>query len=316
MKDVLSKDELETLSRAAKESFNEVIRAALLKQALSGAQPLKHAEVMERDGHRVDCRHGVDRPPLSSLLRPDGLAAQLIPALQRALGNDAHVVALGQIVAMAEEGWVELLGDRLDGDPDSGTDECGGAQRWHADGPPGSFGGAAGDALTLFIPLVELRATNGPTQYQLGSHAEEGASATAAQLPTSDERERMATTLLVPAGSAIAFDFKLWHRGLTNTEQADRPMLYAVIGRPITSADGRLMLPMLDGGRTSLFGGAEVAPIHTSFRLGDEHAADEQAGESSETSVFESELADLARWVATTPAPSRRSSRKRNSRAL
>ena len=37
--------------------------------------------------------------------------------------------------------------------------------------------------------------------------------------------------LLVRAGSAILFDYRLYHRGLPNLGQGDRPVLYAVFAR-------------------------------------------------------------------------------------
>ena len=46
-------------------------------------------------------------------------------------------------------------------------------------------------------------------------------------------------------------------------------MLYAVVGRPIHDAAGRAMLPNLDGGATSLFGGRDVPPVHARYALGD-----------------------------------------------
>uniref|UniRef100_A0A7S2BEV1 Phytanoyl-CoA dioxygenase n=1 Tax=Haptolina brevifila TaxID=156173 RepID=A0A7S2BEV1_9EUKA len=82
------------------------------------------------------------------------------------------------------------------------------------------------------------------------------------------ERAAAATTLHLPAGSAVAFDYRLWHRGMKNTERADRPVLYAIVGRPVWR-DGHLKgLPMLDrGGETSLLTGEAVPPA-PSFQVG------------------------------------------------
>ena len=269
MKDVLSPKEIKALRSAAEEHFNEVIRAVLLKQALSAMSdeepaPCKHAEVMERDGCRYDVRNGINRSPLATLLRPGGPAAKLIPVLQHVLSPQAHVVNMGNIVAMSTESWLECLGERL-GEVDV-DDDAFGVQRWHADGPADKFAGSAGDALTLFLPLVDLTASNGATQYHLGSHRA-GTRAADPQLAAA-ERARHATTLHVPAGGAVAFDLRLWHRGLRNAGATDRPMLYAVVGRPLRAADGRCMLPMLDTGATSLFSGAPTPPLLESFALG------------------------------------------------
>ena len=117
MRDVLSPSELESLKAAAAEGFNEVVRGLLLQQALhsDAATPAcKYAELMARDGARFDCRQGANIPPMSTLLRPGGAAAKLISVLQRVLSPDAHVVALGQIVACAHDGWADLMGEHLE----------------------------------------------------------------------------------------------------------------------------------------------------------------------------------------------------------
>jgi len=78
--------------------------------------------------------------------------------------------------------------------------------------------------------------------------------------------EAAGTTLLVPAGGAIAFDYQLWHRALRNCSSADRPVLYMVVGKP--SVRGGLKgLPSLDCGTTSIFDGSHVLPV-PAFRLG------------------------------------------------
>mmetsp|Transcript_48077 Transcript_48077/g.104138 ORF Transcript_48077/g.104138 Transcript_48077/m.104138 type:complete len:123 (+) Transcript_48077:738-1106(+) len=40
------------------------------------------------------------------------------------------------------------------------------------------------------------------------------------------------TVPYMPAGSAVVFDYRLWHRGLQNLGLADRPVLYAVVAKP------------------------------------------------------------------------------------
>ena len=269
MRDVLSPSEIDVLKSAAAENFAEIARTLLLQQALSAVTPtIKYAEVMARDGARFDCRQGANEEPMSTLLRPGGAASKLISVLQRVLSPDSSVVALGQIVACPHDSWADLMGDHLE----DGNDDLAefGVQRWHTDGPPSSFAGGPGDALTLFIPLVDLTLENGPTEYILGSHRDGEEAQAASGKRKSRSQTRRNVTILAPAGSVIAFDFKLLHRGLVNTLQSeDRPMLYAVVGKPIWTEDGRCMLPQLDGGGLSLFTGEAVPPIHERFVLGE-----------------------------------------------
>ena len=117
--------------------------------------------------------------------------------------------------------------------------------------------------MRVFLQLVAISAS--PRGYIVDQFA------TAAECAAlSDEkRAAAATTLHLRAGEAVAFDYRLWHRGLANTELADRPVLYAIIGRPVFTADGLKGVPVLDrGGSESLLRpGTEVAPAAT-FRVG------------------------------------------------
>ena len=260
---LLSAAELDELRAAAEVPFNEVLRALLIKQAMSAArgeeasEPVKYAEIMGRDGARFDVRRGFDAAPLKSFLRKGGHADTLRSLLCAVLGDDAEVVQVGQIVALTEEGWADA----------DVEDACGGHgdQHWHTDGrnalAPGTIDESPPGALTLFVSLVDTTLENGATQFVLGSHR---------QGVDDEAREARALTLPLRAGSAVAFDYRLLHRGMANHGSADRTLIYAIVGRPIWSEDGCFKgLPQLDSGRStlpSLFGGkATAAP--PSFRL-------------------------------------------------
>jgi hypothetical protein len=243
MHNVLSAEDLATLQEAAAINFGEILRTLVLKEVLASrageaSPPVRYAEVVERDGGRYDSRHGFGSGPLSRLLRGPESSATLVEALRGVLGDDAEVVALGQIVALSPE-W-ELL------DPEDDED-----QAWHTDGR----GSTETDALTLFIPLVDTTEENGATQFVLGSQNKVGEYAAAAP----DALEAEAVTLCLPAGSAVAFDYRTLHRGLRNRTPTDRPVLYAIVGRPVYRSDGAKGLPSLDvGSSSSLFSGEPV----------------------------------------------------------
>ena len=141
MEDVLDASAVATLAGECKEALGEVLRHLLLKDVIAqhggtDSPPVAYSEVVQRTGGRYDSRHRMAEAPFSSLLRRGGLAAGLIPALKAVLGDEAEVVAVGQIVAMSPE-W-ELLEEHAD-------------QAWHTDGR----GNRETDALTVFLPLVE-----------------------------------------------------------------------------------------------------------------------------------------------------------------
>ena len=216
MQNVLTGEQLAALQAAAAESFNQILRGLMTQlmsadpgpsgsadpsgsagpsgsadpSGSSAPPPVRYAEVVARDGARFDCRHGMDLLPLASLLRPGGLAGALVPLLRQVLGEDAEVCQVGQIIAMTEEEW-EIIHEETETFAD---------QKWHTDGRNSANDT---DALTVFIPLVDVTLTNGATEFVLGSHAESSGGA-----QNDDERSALATSLLVPAGSAIAFDYR------------------------------------------------------------------------------------------------------------
>ena len=252
LESVLSPEDVKLLRIASERRLCEALREHFGRQQQQD-QPARiwYAELIEKDGGRYDCRHGMGSPPFTNLLRPGGLASKLIPLLRHrlVLGDDAEVVQLGLIHAPSHERWAALSAHET-GAPDGSE----GAQAWHTDG--GKANGLR--ALTVFLPLVDVMASNGATQFLLGSHDSESQ-------PAAGDMDA-ATTILAPAGSAIAFDYQLWHRGLKNASSHDRPMLYAIIGTPVYDEHGNKGVPSLVGGDSPLFSGPEAAPF-TPFRL-------------------------------------------------
>jgi hypothetical protein len=198
-------DELRSLSM---ERFGELLRAVAIKAVaatVSGEPPeqVGFAEIVERDGGRFDCRH-YELHAAAPLAQAVHFLSQLA---RRALGDDeAVLIGCGQVVAMSVEGW--------EGADDAFAEDGAslGAQAWHMDGAHLFDGDAAlalpPHALTMFVPLVDLTHENGPTEFAPGSHRLRLADGPA------DDAPRAA--ILAPAGSAIVFDYRTWHRGLPN----------------------------------------------------------------------------------------------------
>lgn len=104
-------------------------------------------------------------------------------------------------------------------------------QDWHCDGrhlagaPQAGFDGAGAAspyAVCVFCPLVDLCPTLGFTQFWAGSHRSAGliGFGAAAQVL------RGAVDGVVPAGGCVAYDYRLMHRGMSNTsEDTVRPVL-------------------------------------------------------------------------------------------
>jgi ectoine hydroxylase-related dioxygenase (phytanoyl-CoA dioxygenase family) len=118
------------------------------------------------------------------------------------LGQDAILEAFGAIVSL------------------SGSE----AQRLHPDGPP-LFNASISallpaHALTFALPLIEMNARHGTTAIVPGSHRW--------QLPHDEVGAKLP---FIPIGSALLWDFRLYHRGTPNVSEHVRPMIYATYAR-------------------------------------------------------------------------------------
>lgn len=84
-----------------------------------------------------------------------------------------------------------------------------------------------GYAYVLNIPLVDFRLDNGPLEiWPNGSHMISGVSAGEAS------RHYPAEQVLMPAGSMLLWDTRMWHRGTPNNSPGMRPNLAVVYTRP------------------------------------------------------------------------------------
>ena len=148
---------------------------------------------------------------------------------------------------------IDLLADLLDGDitcsyfasdtPLPGSDY----QPAHRDGKalfPGSAFTVPPYMYELNIPLVDFRPDNGPLEVWPHTHRVQDislAGPNALLLPAAEQRatevQRFAAGLgpepvLMPAGSLLLRDPRMWHRGSPNRSDAPRPMLAIAYNRP------------------------------------------------------------------------------------
>lgn len=128
--------------------------------------------------------------------------APWMPLVRAALGADAELTHLGCMLSF----------------PGSAT------QPWHSDGPHMPSHGderfvAPPHAVNVFVPLIDLHAGSGPTEYVPGSHRD-------------FDRKAAVVTPSVLAGHALVFDYRLKHRGMANSGAAERPLLYLTYAKP------------------------------------------------------------------------------------
>jgi hypothetical protein len=75
-------------------------------------------------------------------------------------------------------------------------------------------------SLSVFLPLCDLVPSNGPTEFQLGTHVRANMVA----------KQRFAIASC-PAGSLVLYDPRIMHRGGPNESLADRPLIYMTFSR-------------------------------------------------------------------------------------
>jgi hypothetical protein len=80
--------------------------------------------------------------------------------------------------------------------------------------------------VNVFVPLIDLTLRNGPTEFVSGSH-----------ILGYDDFDRSKVVIPeVAAGTPIIFDYRLGHRGLSNTSNVCRPIVYCTYA---AVADGK-----------------------------------------------------------------------------
>lgn len=179
-----------TLKRHAIETEN----AELLKQASN----VSFQEVTDRDGKRRDVRCELDRWPYNAPgLIYNGL---IFPLLSQLLGENAGITLL-------YAGCMWAL---------KSTEH----QRLHADGGPlCDFVDLPPHCINVFIPLVDLDHSRGPTEFCPGSHRRQGTASVAPPL-----------ALTCKKGDAVLFDYRIQHRGLA-CQDSSRPVLYLAFAK-------------------------------------------------------------------------------------
>jgi ectoine hydroxylase-related dioxygenase (phytanoyl-CoA dioxygenase family) len=188
--------------------LEEVLPAGKVAALYAEFERLLDAHRAQAESNRGRNRYNIAIPAGGLFTDPEIVANELVlPVLQDLLGD-------------------ELAVDYLAADtPLQGSDY----QAAHADGRP-LFAEAPvalpGYAYVLNIPLVDFRLDNGPLEvWPNGSHVISGVSA------GEGTRHYPAQQVLMPAGSILLRDARMWHRGTPNNSPGMRPNLAVVYTR-------------------------------------------------------------------------------------
>jgi len=174
--------------------------------------------------------NGADRFEFNEIVhRSDGRYDMILPAAVQEALEDAP--------------WLPVVRELLGADYASLYDSCivsvpgAKTQAQHSDNGhlfPGREHVRWPHCVTVIVPLCDVTAENGPTEFWPGSNREEKARAlfdemrsTGAMIPSAPGLE-----LAGAVGDAIVFDTRTVHRGMPNGSRAKRPILYLAYARP------------------------------------------------------------------------------------
>lgn len=209
--------ELSACRAAAHENLDRCLeRARALGQAsIPVGTSCGYAEIVHRAPGRFDMLHGTESAAFAP--PPLGEEAAWMSVIRAVLGAESRLLYRGVLMTRprARE------------------------QSWHADGEHlfPAFGlHLPAHCVNVFVPLVDVGADNGPTEFCPGSHRLTRRLADPHE-QDDDLLERIGfsgptVTPELPAGSVLLFDYRLVHRGQANRTDADRPILYLTFAAP------------------------------------------------------------------------------------
>eukprot|EP01060_Flectonema_neradi_P027213 TRINITY_DN3682_c8_g1_i1.p1 TRINITY_DN3682_c8_g1~~TRINITY_DN3682_c8_g1_i1.p1 ORF type:complete len:322 (+),score=44.43 TRINITY_DN3682_c8_g1_i1:145-1110(+) len=189
---VISGESLESCKTAGY-AHHQKIQSALLQRRLDGeVLSADYSEVVERPGGRKDIRF---LDPVSPLTDVDTLSC-CIPLIKSILGDDGFKLCFSGLIVAS---------------PNSD------AQGWHQDGPS-LFAGTSlpPHCINVLVPLCGVTALNGATEIRAGSQH-------------SDAEGSLNHPIVQPEleeGSALLFDYRVWHRGGSNSTSDFRVVAY------------------------------------------------------------------------------------------
>jgi len=199
----LNEEQIQLCYDAGMEHYDQVMRTVTARGLVSELQD-GFDLLRERGRGRFDMELPVfDSPPFSFL--NDTKTAPWMPVVREILGKDAVLIHKGMFLSMP------------------GAEK----QNYHQDGTHLSTQYQKPcHAINVFVPLVDLTADNGPTEFCLGSHV----------LGHEDFDEKFVEIPTAKAGTPVIFDYRLGHRGLANGSKTCRPIVYCTYA---AAADGK-----------------------------------------------------------------------------
>jgi len=225
LENVLSDKELRGCKEQASQAFNALCEEQLKPRGLSvdGSNEFDFQFARQRPGHRVDNRYKV----LDDRTSPIALLGQrLLEELPKSLLSSKSTTTEHISYKMLYGGVVHSF-PRL-----NESDDAPDPQFWHRD-VPSVFEDNFHDTVcfNVFIPLIDVTSENGTTEFVPGTHDDKEFETILPELlklanTDPSAKHDLAIRAECNSGSIIVFDGRCLHRGLSNTSNLDRPMLY------------------------------------------------------------------------------------------
>ncbi len=216
--DVIDVDVVDKLYNKSMSNFNELEAILLSQKELptegSSMRDLMgigikncYKEIVQRHAQRFEMPYKMDDEEFGIVLN----TPNIMSVVNEILGDDCNVINKSLVLS------------------NPGAED----QAWHSDGPHVS---ATQDlpchCLNVFVPLVEVTATNGPTQFRPGSVN------MTRNLKVEMLKAMVRKTLrpiqgpTLKKGSVLLFDYRVLHRGTANRSKDVRPVLVYTFAKP------------------------------------------------------------------------------------
>ncbi|NKB69355.1 MAG: hypothetical protein GKR89_19970 [Candidatus Latescibacteria bacterium] len=98
-------------------------------------------------------------------------------------------------------------------------------------------------SIVLNVPLVDFTVETGATQVWPGTHLDNRPNPEGVNTLDTWAADKPSTPTLVPVGSLVLRDMRMWHRGMPNQTQTIRTMLAVVYNRLFYHFDRKLTIP-------------------------------------------------------------------------
>ena len=225
---ILSREALKTLKEAISQRYASKLAEAQeeglvtkkRKDLLKDAETETLAGFNQRPGGRVDM-------VLDDLDTVKGFDWPWAPAVKAILGPSSSLNYVGCVVAR----------------PGDAT------QNWHIDGVHSvEEYHARADRVIVFCPLTDLTEKTGCTEFIPTSHFKSRGKYKFEQVASMPRARHY-----IHAGTPVVMDYRLWHRGLPNTGETDRYLLYTVFQK----AETKKQMELTGGSKVALSKGVD-----------------------------------------------------------